>query len=109
MPRVAPSASVTAARTEISLAKVEGLHPLAHELGVETRCVRDVGHQPVHSPDVALDDVEQPLALFVAVRAYSIDSTAERSELSGFLISCATSAAKLSMAPIRAIKRARHA
>jgi hypothetical protein len=46
-----------------------------------------------------LDDGEQPVVLSLVFASGSV-STAERSEVSGFFRSCATSAAKLSIASI---------
>ena len=49
---------------------------------------------------VVLDDGEQPARLSSVLASGSV-STAERSEVSGFFNSCATSAAKLSIASMR--------
>ena len=74
---------------------------VALQFGIEAAGVGDVGDQPVEPFHVVLDDREQPLSGSPSILASGIVSTAERSEVSGFFSSCATSAAKLSIASIR--------
>ncbi len=83
-----------------SLVDVDGRRFLALQFGIEPAGVGNVGDQSVEPFDVVLDDGEQPRAAFLGLRQRQV-STAERSEVSGFFSSCATSAAKLSIASIR--------
>ena len=82
------------------LGEIDRRASLALQFGVEAAGIGDVGDQPVEPPHVVLDDREQPL---LALRRFGERqvSTAERSEVSGFFSSCATSAAKLSIASMR--------
>ena len=66
---------------------------LALHFGIEPAGVGDVGDQPVEPLDVVLDDREQRARLSSVLASGSV-STAERSEVSGFFSSWATSAAK---------------
>ena len=73
---------------------------LALQLGIEPARVGNIRDQTVEPLDVVLNDAEQASAAFVGLGERQV-STAERNEVSGFFSSCATSAAKLSMASIR--------
>ncbi len=72
----------------------------ARELGVEPRGVGDVADQPVEAAHVMLHDRSSRSRDGPALTRGRV-STALRSEVSGFFSSCATSAAKLSIASMR--------
>ena len=95
----------TVARTDDQVAEellqVDRLGVLARQFGVEPRGVGNVGDQPVEAAHVVLDDVHQPRLRESSFLASGRVSTALRSEVSGFFSSCATSAAKLSIASMR--------
>ncbi len=82
------------------LGEIDGGDFLALQLGIEPAGVGNIRDQPVEPLHVMLDHVEQPLAV-CSVLAIGSVSTAERSEVSGLRNSCATSAAKLSIASMR--------
>ena len=73
---------------------------LALQFGVQAAGVGNVGDQPIEPFDIVLNDGEQAPAALVVLATGNV-STAERSDVSGFFSSCATSAAKLSIASIR--------
>ena len=72
----------------------------ARQFGVQPRGIGNVGDQPVDAFDVAAHDAQQRARLSSSLARPNI-STALASEVSGFLSSCATSAAKRSMASMR--------
>ena len=79
---------------------IDGLRLGARQFGIEPRGIGNIGDQPVEALDIVLDDFDQPVALLVVLGEGSV-STALRSEVSGFLSSWETSAAKASIASMR--------
>ena len=84
-----------------SLTQVDRLRVLPLQFGIEAAGIGNVGDQPVEPLHVVLDHREQARRGCSSVLASGSVSTAERSEVSGFFSSCATSAAKLSIASMR--------
>ncbi len=82
-------------------AQIDRRHVLALQLGIEAAGVGNIGDQPVEPLDVVLDHREQARAAVLVLRASGSVSTAERSEVSGFFSSWATSAANISIASMR--------
>ena len=74
----------------------------ARQFGIHAAGVADVADQPVQPAHVLGDDRQQPRAAAPGPRSARSVSMALRMELSGFLISCATSAANRSVASMRA-------
>ena len=64
------------------------------EFCVDTACVGNFGHQPADPVDIMAGDIEQLGAQLRDLRPLCSDSTALRSDVSGFFNSCETSAAK---------------
>ncbi len=82
------------------LEQVERFFLFLDQFAVEPRGVRDVADQTVQTAHVMLDHIQQLVALILALgEAQGADGGAQAA--SGFLISCATSAANCSLASIR--------
>ena len=81
-------------------AQIDRRHVLPLQFGVETAGIGNVGDQPVE-PRTSCSITASSRARLFSLRASGSVSTAERSEVSGFFSSCATSAAKASIASMR--------
>ena len=90
----------TATTVLSSCVQIDRRRLLALQFGIEPAGVGNVGDQPVE-PRTSCWMTASSRARLSGVLASGIVSTAERSEVSGFFSSCATSAAKLSIASMR--------